>query len=105
NLNTLFDFDVVRRLPQVASSADANFYFVVGHFHGRRIDPNNTTFFGSPDGRFGGAINRFVVVRGRLARAQDEIVVSRLTADPQRLSVGDHMQLRVFGPAALGRAF
>lgn len=105
NLNSQFDFETVRRLPQVAEAVKFGYYVVSGGARGGEINPVNSSFFASPDGRFGGDLNRFVPLEGRHAQAEDEVVVSFLVAERSGIRLGDTVDLNVFGPLALQRAF
>lgn len=102
SINRQFDFDEIRRLPQVADATQLAYYFARGTTAaGRSISESDVSLLASLDGRFGTAFNRARVLHGRLPTRDNEIAVSLLAADRLGLRAGQSVQLSIFGPEAL----
>ncbi|HET7720293.1 MAG TPA: hypothetical protein VFK43_10030, partial [Acidimicrobiales bacterium] len=105
NANRVFDFEQIRRLPEVEDVTLPRIYVPTGTTpSGRAFGVQDIVVLGDAEGRFGRELNRARVIEGRLPEAPDELAVTFLAGDALGVGVGDVLQLQLAGPAAPGPA-
>jgi hypothetical protein len=93
------DFDRAEKLPAVVDSARFSFFVsFVKTPEGKELTPigdeNPVVLFASADGRFDRALDRMLILEGRISdpAADDEVVASYIAATSYDLRIGDTLQ-------------